>query len=427
MVTIPLGTSDWQRNSLREPLIRVKNRVFEENPTNLQEQAALFARPGFKKWLEFPDAPIRALYSSPGAFNGDLFVVAGEQLYRVSSNGVATFIAGGLIGTGLDFSPQMAATAAIGDTPEYLFLADGRNLWVYRENGFSRGTLEATGPIQDGDTIVIGGVYYRWVSTSVDAGTPDGTAGNPWLVRWSAANNAVSFDNMRYAINASGGTPGTTYSTGITAHPTVTATASTGGELVVAAKTAGVAGDSIATTVSVGTFLAWGAATLQSGGTPSLTVVPVPDDYGVNSIGHIASYVIVIISQGQGVNGRFYWIQPGETTIDPLDFATAERATDGLNGVRVFGDQFWLLGQSTTEVWYPTGDLTTPFARVQGSLFDRGVWEGTDVQIKDSIILVDGIDGTVYQITGGGPRRISTHAIEERIRKAMAEQTGSGF
>jgi hypothetical protein len=116
----------------------------------------------------------------------------------------------------------------------------------------------------------------------------------------------------------------------------------------------------------------------------------------------------------------FFWINPGETTIDALDFATAERSPDPISGVGVFGDQFWLPGSNTTEVWYFTGNIDQPVLRVQGIVFDRGAWEGTAVQVKDSMIIVDN-EGGVFQIQGGA-KRISRPDVEELIRKAIQFQ-----
>ena len=134
----------------------------------------------------------------------------------------------------------------------------------------------------------------------------------------------------------------------------------------------------------------------------------------------ISSYVIVLPVQSDGYQGRFYWIQPGETTVDPLDFATAERSPDGVYGIQVFGDQFWLPGASTTEVWYFTGNDDSPVLRLQGVTFDRGTWEGTALQVKESMIIVDN-DGGVFQIAGG-LKRISRPDIEERVREALQYQ-----
>jgi hypothetical protein len=127
------------------------------------------------------------------------------------------------------------------------------------------------------------------------------------------------------------------------------------------------------------------------------------------------------------VNGRYYWLEPGELIIDPLNFATAERAPDPAWSARVVGDQFWLLGSSSVEPWYLTGNDAAPFARQQARVFDRGVWEGSDAQVKDVVLVVDRTDGAVYAITGGGPRRVSDSSVEERVRKAMMEQKKAGL
>jgi len=179
----------------------------------------------------------------------------------------------------------------------------------------------------------------------------------------------------------------------------------------------GALGNGIVTT-ETGASIAWTAGTLTGGGTPTVTAVETPDDVGVISLGYIASHVVVIPAQGEGVNGRFFWIDPGETTIDPLNFATAERAPDPIFSVVVFGDQFWLPGSTTTEVWYFTGDPDIPVLRMQGVTFDRGTLEGMAIQVKGSMVIVDP-DGGVFQIAGG-IERISTPSVEERIREADA-------
>lgn len=81
--------------------------------------------------------------------------------------------------------------------------------------------LTITGTISANEVIQIGGVYYKWTSGSVDSGTPAGTSANPWLVLLGATAQD-SLQNVWEAINATG-TPGTTYSTALTAHPTMKA------------------------------------------------------------------------------------------------------------------------------------------------------------------------------------------------------------
>jgi hypothetical protein len=86
----------------------------------------------------------------------------------------------------------------------------------------------------------------------------------------------------------------------------------------------------------------------------------------------------------------------------------------------VFNDQFWLCGQTTVEVWYPTTDTAAPMQRMQGVVIDRGVFPGTAVKVKDLMIIVDQ-DGGVFAVKGG-EQRISTPDIEERIRKSISKQ-----
>lgn len=80
--------------------------------------------------------------------------------------------------------------------------------------------LTASGAIATGNQIRINTTYYNWTSGSVDAGAPAGTAANPWLVALGGTI-AEALQNMYEAIGATG-VAGTTYSTALTAHTTVT-------------------------------------------------------------------------------------------------------------------------------------------------------------------------------------------------------------
>lgn len=417
MTVISIARSSFIRRVGKIPSIFLRNRFFEQNPVlNAdQEFVSLIARPTLRKFMNVGDGPIRITFDEPGTFEDASFVASGTQLYKVTTAGVATLV--GSIGTNILGSISMAAVGNIGETPAHLFFADGGVLWVYTDDGDALGHLQATGAIANNDTVRIDGSYYKWTNASVDAGTPAGTAGNPWLVALGAGN-VFALQNLFQAINASG-TPGTTYSTALTKHPTVQAYSYAANDLYVAAITAGISGNSIVTT-ETGANIAWGSGTLTGGGDEMLRQVPMPDDVGAISVDVLNSYVIVIPAQGEGVNGQFWWIEPGETSVDPLNFATAERSPDAINQVRVFSDRFWLLGQKTTEPWVTTGNPEAPMQRFSGVLYDRGAWEGTAVKVKDSLIVVDE-DGGVFQISGG-LKRISRPDIEERIRKAIQRE-----
>jgi len=417
MPNVPLGKTDWFREVAKEARLPLRNRYFEQNPVLTDQQVALIDRPGLMRFIEVGNGPIRAVYSQPGSFHDQLFIVSYDELYTLTTDEVLTFIVGSLFG-GANGNVSMAATGNIGSTPEYLFIADGRNLYVYIENGYARGDL--VGTPANNDIFVLGSIHYKWTSGSVDAGTPAGTGANPWLIALGV-DSLAAFTNAKDAINATG-VPGTSYSTALlVANTQAQAYEADNTQVRVRALAVGIIGDGVVAT-ETGAALAWssGGATLANGGDPSVLNVVVPDDVGAISVAYIASYIVVIPAQGQGVNGRFYWINPGEIIIDPLDFATAERAPDPIFEVVVFGDQFWLPGQTTTEVWYFTGDIDAPVTRLQGITFDRGTWEGTAIQVKTSMIIVDS-DGGVFQIEGG-IKRVSNSSVEERIREAMQKQ-----
>lgn len=406
---IPLGLSDFDRSVAETPPIRVYNRYFETDPTNQDDQAALLCRPALRKWLTMATLPVRAVYSQPGTFEEALFVVAGNTLYRIDQDETVTTIGTFTTSTG---AVSMAAT----DSP-HLFIADGASLKVYTDNGVATGTLTASGAIATGEQVRIGSVYYQFTSGDVNTGAPAGTSGSPWLVALGASNTQA-LANLAAAIEDSG-TSGTDYSSFVTAHTAAAVNSVSSTALVIRASEAGTDGNAIVTT-ETGANMAWGAGTLAGGGATSFTTVAVPDDDGIVSVGTIARFVICVVVQGQDKNGMFYWIEPVEITIDALNFATAERSPDPVWNVVVVGDQFWLPGTSTNEVWYPSGDALAPFLRQQGRLFDKGVWEGTVLQIKDDVMAV-GTDGAVYRI-GAAPVVVSTPGIAQRLREAINAQ-----
>lgn len=420
---IPLGVTSFVRSTSEEGNINLENRYFEQNPANQQDQVALLARPGFQKWLTVSASPVDNIYYQPGSFSDSLFVASAGSLYRVTTNEAISTLGSSIFntafGTNGKVMPKMAATASLGSTPEYLYIADGRNLWMYADANSATGILTSTGTIANNDVVQVGNVYYKWTTGSVNSGTPAGTFANPWLIV-RGANSVISMTTLKKAINNTG-VNGTDYSTALVANPDIYADNSTTVATTrVYARVLGAGGNSLATTVPVGALLSWGSATLTGGGTPSVVEIPVPDDAGPLDVAFIAGYIVVVIGEGYGVNGRFYWIEPGTTYIDPLNFATAERAPDPLYSIKVMGDQFLLFGTNTTEVWYPSGDFSTPFLRAQGRLFDRGIWPGTDIQIKDDTMLVD-TDGVVYALAGS-PVRVSDNSVEERIRRSFAYQ-----
>lgn len=404
MTVVPIGIGAYRRNYGRELEIKLVNRFVERQPSNQVEGVALLSRPGTTPFLTVGSGILRRMYAEPGIFNGELFIIMGTEIYRYDGT-TAT-----LIGSGLaeNATPEFAAMKGIGY--EFLFFSDGTGLYYYSGGVMASGTLTASGAIVATDTIEIGGTYYSWTAGSVDAGTPDGTILSPFLVALGSSNTEALL-NMRQAINRSG-ISGTTYSTTITEpNPDVSAPASDATTLSIQARAFGDAGNNI-TTTETGANISFGSGTLTGGTLAGIDQVAVPDGRPIRSVAAIGGYVVAVAGNSQ----LFFWLFPGEVTIDPLDFASARENPDDIINALTVADQVWFLKERSVEAWYVVDNPDAPFAPIQGRVFARGVVEGTAVKIDDNVILV-GDDGIVYSV-GGGVQRLSNNGIEERIRLA---------
>lgn len=251
MTTVPMGHSAYRRLSAAAPEIQVENRWLEASPTNLEEHAMLLSRMGTTQLVQpntTTDSPPRANFAKDGLFSGDLFLVSGFALYRVSATaGTITQIAG-LIS--FNDTPQCTWMKGIGY--EYLFITAGDQLQVYQGTTAASGKLTLTGTITSGsDTVDIGGVYYQWKSTVT--GTADGSAANPWIVNYNTP--AAVYDPLNQLVLAiiAGGTPGVDYSAGIVVPNTLVGATGDGAvpaaSMTVTALLAGAAGNAITTSV----------------------------------------------------------------------------------------------------------------------------------------------------------------------------------
>lgn len=149
----------------------------------------------------------------------------------------------------------------------------------------------------------------------------------------------------------------------------------------------------------------------------AVTTVAIPADpftgevQYVQDVDQLNQYVLVLLT-----NGRFYWLEPGETMIDPLNFATAESAADGGVAIRRVGDEFWIFGTTTIEPWQTTGDQDAPFQRVSGRFYERGCLGRDSVRRFDNSLMWVTDDGQVCR-GGAVPQVVSDNGLAERIRK----------
>lgn len=411
MARIPLGRGAYNRTFGREAEIVLLNRFFETNPANQTDGVALLSRPGSTREEDFGDGPITGTFTLPSLFEGDLFLSSGTEMFRYDVDGNTTPIVGAVA---TDRTLSFAGVKGAGPY-ERVFIADGTSLQYYGGQQYAATLTYVAGAISD-DIVVVDGVYYAFAAASLDTGSPAGTVTNPWKVL-SSGTAAQSLANLRKAINASG-IPGTDYSTALTTeNARVEANSNTSTTVGVRARVGGPPATSIPVSVTVtggDDGLSWNAATLQPT-THVLYGVPTPDDVGIVSVAELGSFILCVAANSQ----RVYFIRPGETTIDPLDFFEAESDTDDLIEVVKVGDQVWLIGLKSIEPWYLNGStdpVDNPFSRVQGRPISVGAKEGTVVVLNNGVCFI-GHDMVVYRVEGG-QEPISNPGIAERVRKA---------
>lgn len=153
----------------------------------------------------------------------------------------------------------------------------------FQAGSAASGVLTLSGNAVAAETVTIGTTVYTWRATV-------GTTANEVLV---GANAAASAANLIAAINGGAGA-GTLYGSATAIHPDVAARSNGSGIVGLVAKTAGLAGNAIASTETM-TNGAFGAATLAGG----------LDQAGVRSIG-ITIFDVVTPSSGSKIGAPIY-------------------------------------------------------------------------------------------------------------------------
>lgn len=148
----------------------------------------------------------------------------------------------------------------------------------------------------------------------------------------------------------------------------------------------------------------------------TITPVAMPDDAApIVDIEQLNGYILILTE-----TGRFYWIVPGETTVDALAFANAESSADRGVAIRRIGDEFWIFGTRTIEAWQSTGDELAPFQRALGRLYERGAKSRDTVRRFDNSLMWVGEDNEIYR-GGEVPQVVSDPGLAERIRRASGQ------
>ena len=141
-----------------------------------------------------------------------------------------------------------------------------------------------------------------------------------------------------------------------------------------------------------------------------------PDFPGAVTVGYLDGYFVF-----NEPNSQKIWVTEllDGTSVDPLDFASAEGSPDGLVAVNVDHREAWLFGTDSIEVWYNAGQADFPLTRIQGAFNEIGCVASFSIAKLDNGLFWLGTDargqGIVYRANGYTGVRVSTHAIEYAI------------
>lgn len=138
--------------------------------------------------------------------------------------------------------------------------------------------------------------------------------------------------------------------------------------------------------------------------------------YGADRVGFIDGYFIFNKPDTQ----QFYISSLYGSSFDGLDFASAEGAPDLLVSLIVDHREVWMFGDTTTEVYYNSGNADFPIERITGAYLEHGCAAAQSVAKLDNTVFWLGKDsngnGTVWRANGYTPQRISTHALEYALQ-----------
>lgn len=133
----------------------------------------------------------------------------------------------------------------------------------------------------------------------------------------------------------------------------------------------------------------------------------------VSDVAYIDSYFVWSIAESD----QCIYSAPGDgLSYDALDVFTAEGSPDGLVGLINNHRELQLYGGRTIEIWYNSGGSDNAFERQGNAFIERGCFSRDSIAKIANSVHFFGDDRIVYRLDGYTPTRISTHAIEYRLR-----------
>jgi hypothetical protein len=184
-----------------------------------------------------------------------------------------------------------------------------------------------------------------------------------------------------------------------------------------------------------GTLLTTTGAVWMRWGLTQLVIVDGQNGYtltlGSNVFAQITSDAFYGSSTVSYLNGYFGFVRPDTqqfyvtaiddaSTLDALDFVSAERVPDGLVGAIDDHGQIIMFGSLSIEIWDGYSSSTFPYQRNNGASIEVGCMAAHSIRQADNGVFFIGRDkngaGMVYRLASvTQPIRVSTVAVEEAL------------
>lgn len=117
-------------------------------------------------------------------------------------------------------------------------------------------------------------------------------------------------------------------------------------------------------------------------------------------------------------SGQFFWSSLLDgTQWSALAYATQESNPDNVVGLLENRGDLWIFGDTTTEIWSPTGSADLPFQRIGSGILNVGCKAQKTIAKDKNGIYWLGNDLQVHFAAGYNEQRISTHDIEREIKE----------
>jgi hypothetical protein len=150
--------------------------------------------------------------------------------------------------------------------------------------------------------------------------------------------------------------------------------------------------------------------------------------YGLTLTGSASTVVLDLATTVDYMDGHFvatkagsdelFWTDVNVATFDASFHTAVNGAPDICVGLKVARRVIYIFGTKSLEQFYNNGSTDLPFSRIDGGFFEIGCVAKDAIAEMDGVFWLSGDEkgaGSVWTVTGGAPRRISTPAIEFSI------------